>query len=332
MATHFETVAATSFPAFCANQALVLDLFSRLTSRNLTDYRLKIRPTSAGFEVLVKTQSEPPPPGSDANDPSKGPRTFTHCLSCDPEIATIAENNYEGGEAGRGPPEGLPPTLKALTTQDCEIMNLSNPLIRVWLDAQARPLIIVTPRRHLGGMEEMNDAEIAALWGSVGRVISEFGNGVFKEVVLNVGQFRNIAHSHVKVWFRDDAFLKQMEHWGVERRKLFGDLHELRRLMKFPREDALRREIGNVDGAKVELFLKGEFVSSGCREELAEKFGKFGQVAEIRIPGDAGYLRRDGAVVVMTRADDAIRATINLNLTRFGRNVMCKIKLLKNIK
>ena len=41
-----------------------------------------------------------------------GPRAFARCLSCEPEAATLAENNYPGGEGGRGPPGGLPDRLR----------------------------------------------------------------------------------------------------------------------------------------------------------------------------------------------------------------------------
>ncbi|KAJ3291842.1 hypothetical protein HDU79_002007 [Rhizoclosmatium sp. JEL0117] len=326
------------FPQFSADGKRVNELFAKVIAQKLEDYRIKITPSQTGFTLGVKglpAQVESPPPGSDANDPKRGPRSFTFCLSCEPEKASIAECNYEGGEEKRGPPGGLPANLRRLTASNCLLKHypqLTTAFTDSWLDAQARPLIIVTPKRHVGGMEEMNETEIADVWCVVGSVIKQFGGSGpeprFKEIVLNAGKFRNIAHAHVKVWFEDEPFLDQVERcWSTDERTLFEQLHELRRLMKLPREDALRKEIGG-DLTNVRMFVKGTFRSHD-RTELLSKFSQFGAVSNVELLGVDGT---EGAVVSMQHGEDAIQAIIALNLTRFGRNIMCKVKVAAGLK
>ena len=87
-------------------------------------------------------------------------------LSCDPDRAHICENNYPGGESSTvvvsaaTPTTSLPEALRALTSADCEwsvnaLLGDLDPthlqLVRIWLDAQARPLMIIMPTRHVGG-------------------------------------------------------------------------------------------------------------------------------------------------------------------------------------
>ncbi len=268
-----------------------------------------------------------------------GPRTFRHCLSCEPDEATVAENNYEGGEAGRGPREGLPHDLRSLKSGACEWRGLKhvNPsLCKVWIDAQARPLMIVTPARHLGGMEDMTDEDIEAVWGAVAAVIR---NGwaddgrppQWEEVVLNVGKFRNIAHAHIKVWFKGSDFLNRLQNWPQEKQILQVKLHELRRLMKIPNGDKLRKIIeagAEVEGG-IELLVRGVFTADDI-EEVESAFTKHGKVKSVRV-SDASIA--EGMIVSMTNVDEAISAIQNLNLTKLGkRNVMCKVKLLKELE
>lgn len=226
-----EDLAGLSLYAACCSPAIFVPFWrrvlSQLSAAGLADYRLKIKcgANAASFSVSAATGKEH----------KAGPRSFPCCLSCDPGVATIAENNFEGGESGRGPPGGLPPHLRGLTSgacewsveADCGLPGYDARLARVWLDAQARPLMIVTPRRHAGGMHEMDDAEVGALWEAVGAALAlewrpadaSCNPGqpalppAFSAVVLNVGRFRNIEHAHVKVrskWNRRGCAM-----WGV---------------------------------------------------------------------------------------------------------------------
>ena len=200
-------VGQSLYAACCSPAEFVpfwIGAIAELKAAGISDYRLKIKPTDEGRSFAVSA--------STGKEHKAGPRLFTYCLSCDPSTATIAENNFEGGEAGRGPPGGLPLNLRELKSGACEwstetgsgLDGYDTALARVWLDAQARPLMIVTPRRHVNGMDEMDSAEIGALWAGVGATLAlewrdkEFPPS-FSEVVLNVGRFRNIEHAHVKV-------------------------------------------------------------------------------------------------------------------------------------
>ncbi|KAI9330825.1 hypothetical protein BDR26DRAFT_870955 [Obelidium mucronatum] len=236
--------------------------------------------------------------------------------SCDASSlkATIAECNYSGGESQRGPEGGLPAELRELTASRCELFGFSDPeLVRVWMDAQARPLLVVTPKRH----------EVGALWRVVGEVIQGYGWGEFKEVVLNAGRFRNIEHAHVKVWFEDSLFLERVVDG---RRQLFNQLHELRRLMKLPKADLLRKSLDGCVG-DIGLTVKGCFEGDCDRKELIERFSEFGKVVCVYIPGDTNYERKEDALVMMEDPEAVVQAAVHLNLRRFGKNVSCKVKI-----
>lgn len=178
----------------------------------------------------------------------------------------------------------------------------------------------------------MTDAEIVAVWGAVGSVIRFEARGTnahsFSEVVLNVGSYRNIEHSHVKVWFDSPDFLDRIARWPDKMRRLQADLHELRRLMKLPTDEGLRAAL-NGDEGEVELLVKGRFAAADAAD-LLERFGRFGTVARVAPDGDGRF--RDGALVVMAEAAGAMAAVKALNLTPMGGNVMCKVKLVKALK
>ena len=106
-----------SLAEFCASGKDVVPFFrsmlAELASRGVSDYRLKLCPApppSSSFSVTVRPD----------NGQKHGPRQFAFCLSCDPEQATIAECNYQGGEKQRGPEGGLPERLRSLTSGVCE--------------------------------------------------------------------------------------------------------------------------------------------------------------------------------------------------------------------
>lgn len=324
-----ERFARAAFQEFCSSEKDVVHFFRSmvgvLSANNVSNYRLKISPTKESFQVNVR-----PAKGNKC-----GPRSFEYCLSCDPDKATIAECNYLGGEATRGPPEGLPQHLRSLTSGSCELVGLQgfeNSLCRVWFDAQGRPLMIVTPRRHAHGLEDMTDSEIAAIWAAVGVVIRMEAQtniaATFSEVVLNVGSYRNIEHSHVKVWFDSPDFLERISRWPEHMRRLQADLHELRRLMKLPSDDGLRAALAN-DVGEVELLVRGRFADADALA-LMERFARFGRVVRVAPDGDGRF--REGALVVMADAAEAIEAVKALNLTQMGGNVMCKVKLVKALK
>ncbi|KAJ3390438.1 hypothetical protein HDU80_011286 [Chytriomyces hyalinus] len=402
----------TPFHEFASDRNRVLSLFEPLA--NVKDYRLTITPTPTGFTTALtlhtQTDSEPhclPQPRtpylSDANTRT-GPRTFPLCLSCDPDHATIAESNYQGGEALRGPPGGLPAHLRSLTTRSCKLdlsdsriqpklasisgksvrpdsavtcsmklekMNASSAsttppsthstvtttISDTWLDAQGRPLIIVTPRDHVDAMADLHPDALCHVWATVARVLIRFSSShprastdthtntqtptnSFKKIVLNAGLFRNIAHTHVKIWFHPATFAASVDN----NTPVLNDLLELRRLMKLPDREHLRKslEYRVAQALPIRVLVKGEFERTDQVEmEICGKFAQFGKVSGVEfmlsnlaekskegsIANDSRSMC-DGVVVVMANAEEAVEAVYALNLTRFGRNLSCKVKVL----
>lgn len=43
--------------------------------------------------------------------------------------------------------------------------------INCWLDAKARPVLIFAPARHVRRLGELDEGEMVALWGAVGRAM-----------------------------------------------------------------------------------------------------------------------------------------------------------------
>ncbi|KAJ3129450.1 hypothetical protein HK100_008597 [Physocladia obscura] len=214
------------------HESQVLALMRSITA---SDYRLKINPTNSSFSITVKhlTCNDLTTKiirSRDANNPSEGPHNFPECLSCNPDAATIAECNYPGGEAVRGPSTGIPPHLRALTAADCALPPV-NKYTKTWIDAQSRPIVIVTPCRHVFDMRQLSDCELIALWQAVAQAVSDLG-GEMIQIVLNAGVFRNIAHMHVKIYFEKEVFFDSMKRMGME--MVGKELKELRQLMKLP--------------------------------------------------------------------------------------------------
>ena len=327
--------AGCSFAAFCAASDVCVPFFrslvASLQASGIDSYRLKILPCDKSFEVCV----------SSGKVDKAGPREFNSCLSCEPQRSTIAENNYVGGEAARGPPGGLPERLRLLTAADCEWQPLDlcrgsaksfdSSLVRVWADAQGRPLMIVTPRRHYHGLHDMTDAELGALWFAVSCVLQhaagpEDGPG-FEQCVLHVGRYRNLEHCHVKLWHEAADFVSRISRWPADKQALQRDLRELRRLMKLPDAAALREELG---AGEVELLVRGSFAGADDEAALRTAFGVHGAVVGVNL-GDARF--EGSAVVTMADADAAVAAMTALNLTCIGsRNVGgCKVKLVASL-
>lgn len=81
------------------------------------------------------------------------------------------------------------------------------------------------------------------------------------------------------------------------------------------------------DDLTTELVVVGRFQEED-EEELCEKFGKFGKVLELKPGSDARFAPN---AVVTIEGRGAAEAMRQLNLTRMGTNVMCKVKLASNL-
>lgn len=149
----------------------------------------------------------------------------------------------------------------------------------------------------------------------------------FSEIVLNVCSFRNIGHFHLKIWFDATDFIDRVTRWPTEKLKLLSDLRELRRLMKLRTEEDLLSIIGD-ETNDIELLVKGKFKNDD-EQKLLDKFSMFGRVVSIECNSSS---HADGAEVIMATAKDAIAAIKFLNLSKMGYDVMCKVKVVKQLK
>ncbi|KAJ3113575.1 hypothetical protein HDU96_003273 [Phlyctochytrium bullatum] len=324
-----DGVPPATLSAFTQSKASVLATFKRLlstiSSKSIRDYQILIKPAPAlptNFTLHVVHS------GWDA----PGPRPFPSCLSCHPDRATISENNYPEWLQKENL-ESLPDRLRRLTSGDCEITIPGQPeLVRVWLDAQARAMVVVTPRRHTGGMDDMSDEEITSLWRAVGDVVSLWiqpnspsGSPSFKRIVLNAGTFRNIEHAHVKVYFEAQDFTARMSRWPSQQLHLWQDLYELRRQIKRPNPAKVLSRF-RPDSGSHKIFLEGKFV--GDKEDLDEIMGRVAsvdrnvKVEQIEVAGNGN----SAVVTVSATAHQAAQLVLGLHLTKIGRlNLVCKV-------
>ena len=117
--------------------------------------------------------------------------------------------------------------------------------VRVWIDAQCRPLYVVTPVRHVRRMAELDDEELVGFVqgalqyarrvhgvhraqpgdslgssgsGAGGNDVAKSGtndkaeNLGFESLRVNHGSYQNLSHLHLKVWVDAETFEKN-EAW-----------------------------------------------------------------------------------------------------------------------
>jgi len=294
------------------------------------NYRIVIRPTAENSFVAEAKHGKQKP----------GPRKFSKCLSCTEDDATIFENNYPKGDSSL-----LSSELLELRTSHCNISNLvltesESILMNAWIDCQARPMLVVTPIRHIGDMSELSDDELASLWSAVGSCIwfcfkSNRSNvPSFEEVVLSAGNYRNIHHLHVKVWFTGLDFLQRTQEWPENMRSVWSKMHEVRRLMKLPIYDDLIASFSN-EPMLLPVRVVGFFVDRD-KEEIMRKFSEYGAVVSVSLGvvtkshsySHSEEIIYEDAFVTMTSKENLCQAIVGLNLTKIGSiNVMCKTKL-----
>lgn len=71
---------------------------------------------------------------------------------------------------------------------------------RVWIDKRLRPMFVVTPRAHVERLSALDDAALCALFHDARATLQrECGTPRCDALRLNLGDFRNVAHLHLKV-------------------------------------------------------------------------------------------------------------------------------------
>eukprot|EP00873_Tetraselmis_striata_P025388 jgi/Tetstr1/445652/TSEL_003457.t1 len=169
----------------------VASLFARVVAlldgeRGLTDYHLKVKDTrqGGGWDVVVLY-------GGRRAEERDGPIAAARCMSCEMDCPLSM------GLTGKD--DGGPTSRDTLLFTESETINC-------WLDAKARPVLIFAPARHVRRLGELDEGEMVALWGAVGRAMREWGVRQYTSVVVNHGTAQNHAHMHLKVWLRQEEF------------------------------------------------------------------------------------------------------------------------------
>jgi diadenosine tetraphosphate (Ap4A) HIT family hydrolase len=73
-----------------------------------------------------------------------------------------------------------------------------NPTTCIWLDAQLRNKLIVTPRRHIERLSDMTKEEMVQFWYDTQAVLDEEGCD-WQSMDLNHGKYRKHFHLHMKI-------------------------------------------------------------------------------------------------------------------------------------
>ena len=117
--------------------------------------------------------------------------------------------------------------------RSCDLLLHEDRRARAFLDAQGRPLYIVSPRRPARSPGELTPAEHAALWRAAfarnvlpprRRGDGDDGAAVeardrFEVAVVNVGATQNLPHLHLKVW-DDERAHEELWRGNASYRKL----------------------------------------------------------------------------------------------------------------
>ena len=96
--------------------------------------------------------------------------------------------------------------------------------------------------------------------------------------------------------------------------------------MKLPSADSLIATLSGAGGStgRIELLVRGAFDGAADEAELRAAFARHGEVVGVTLTDPR--FGAEGAVVAMLEPAAAAAAVAALNLTRFGSNVMCKVK------
>lgn len=172
--------------------------------QNVYDRRRRV---PEGWHVLVYHNEE---------EGRSGPLKVDHCMSCDLTCPlAVGVLGYDAVPGG-------------LTSADTLIHESEH--TRCWLDAKARPMVVVTPKKHYERLEDLNDGELLDFWHTAVGVLDQLQLHDFVSMILNHGSYRNHAHLHLKVRVPYPLFSHAISSWDIE----LGD--KLSRLRDFQRD------------------------------------------------------------------------------------------------
>jgi diadenosine tetraphosphate (Ap4A) HIT family hydrolase len=100
-----------------------------------------------------------------------------------------------------------------------------NPTTCIWLDAQVRNNLIVTPRRHIERLSEMTEEEMVQFWSDAYVVLEEEGCE-WQSMVLNHGKYRKHFHLRMKITI-------EQNQWNQFIKKKYGEkIQQMRHLLE----------------------------------------------------------------------------------------------------
>ncbi|KAJ3201080.1 hypothetical protein HDU67_001557, partial [Dinochytrium kinnereticum] len=198
----------------------------------------------------------------------------------------------------------------------------------------ARPVVVVTPSRHVGGLEEMSDEEVFGLWRTVGDVVGLWtpseSTPTFKRIVLNAGTFRNIEHAHVKIYLETTDFTDRMSRWHPHMQQLWQSLYDLRREIKRPNTLHVLSKF-SPSSLTHRITIEGMFEEDDVHEISQKVKGASGSISVERV-GLINKGRHGCEVFVCGHAEKAAEVVLSLNLTRIGRlNLVCKVLVISGV-
>ncbi|GMH42196.1 hypothetical protein BSKO_10115 [Bryopsis sp. KO-2023] len=198
----------------------------------LSDFHLKIRngrEADEGWHALMLFGGE---------RKKEGPVSASTCMSCDLtcplSVGCLGDDTRELGRSVEAAPTSMDTLLSESTHSRC------------WLDAKARPKIIVTPKRHVRSIFLLSMDEIEDFFQVALMQLRELGFHAFESMILNHGTRQNHAHLHLKVnvapfcthkkWWKNGSPPKMAELWLADWMMQIGrvDLSQkLQTLQKF---------------------------------------------------------------------------------------------------
>jgi len=186
----------------------VVEFFRKLTTeieqeKKILDFNFHLQEDQEGFYVKIHQP-----------DPTRHPPYKTlNCLSCDTESETnkISKLSY--------------PTT---TREEVSIHH------NLWTDAKARPMFIVTPKRHIERLSECNDQEIFSMFLLAIQIIEQetrlsnakWNNVRFLKMTLNHGNARNVEHLHLKIKVSRNDLNHFKNCWDEKRKESFKILED----------------------------------------------------------------------------------------------------------
>ncbi|CAF2061583.1 unnamed protein product [Rotaria magnacalcarata] len=98
-----------------------------------------------------------------------------------------------------------------------------NPTTNIWLDAQLRNKLIITPQKHIEKLSQMSDEEMTQFWQDAQVILDEEGCN-WESMILNHGKYRSHSHLHMKINIKQTEWIRCIENKYKEKIQQMQDL------------------------------------------------------------------------------------------------------------